>query len=81
LFEISYPGVFMMFVIGFLLFAFVVIGISFYLIEHSPSGWEDENGFHISTEPAPQLTHRIIQHTPDTGLVFGNIARYRTHNS
>ena len=71
----------MMFVIGFLLFAFVVIGISFYLIEHSPSGWEDESGFHISTESAPQLTHRIIKHTPGAELVFGNIARYRANNS
>ena len=69
----------MMFVIGFLLFAFVVIGITFYLIEHSPTGWEDENGFHI--EPAPQLNHRVIQHTPNSELVFGNIARYRANNS
>ena len=21
----------------------------FYLIEHSPSGWEDENGFHVES--------------------------------
>jgi hypothetical protein len=69
----------MMFVIGFLLFALVVIGITFYLIEHSPSGWEDENGFHI--EPEPQLTHRVSKHAPNAELVFGNIARYRTHNS
>ena len=68
-----------MFVIGFLLFAFAVIGITFYLIEHSPSGWEDENGFHI--EPAPQLTHHVSLQSPDTELVFGNIARYRTYNS
>ena len=69
----------MMFVIGYLLFAFVVIGITFYLIEHSPSGWEDENGFHI--EPVPQLTHRVSKHAPNPDHVFGNIARYRTHNS
>jgi hypothetical protein len=81
LFEISYPGVFMMFVIGFLLFAFVVVGIAFYLIEHSPAGYEDEYGFHIEPVPESQLTHRLINHVPNTELVFGNIARYRTHNS
>ena len=45
----------MMYLIGYLLFSFVLIGILFYLIEHSPSGWEDENGFHTDAEPAPQL--------------------------
>jgi hypothetical protein len=68
-----------MFVIGFLLFAFVVMGISFYLIEHSPSGWEDENGFHIKS--VSKLTPRVSRHAPNADLVFGNIARYRTHNS
>ena len=37
----------MLYIIGFFLFAFVVISVLFYLIEHSPSGWEDENGFHL----------------------------------
>ena len=68
----------LMFVIGFLSFAFAVIGVTFYLIEHSPSGWEDENGFHF--EPKPQLTHRLSKNDPDADLVFGNIARYRTYN-
>lgn len=64
----------MMFVIGFLSFAFVVISIVFYLIEHSPSGWEDENGFHI--EPVSQMTHRVSRHVPDAELLFGNNTRY-----
>jgi hypothetical protein len=41
----------MFYIIAYLLFSFVVIGIVFYLIEHSPSGWEDENGFHIDPTP------------------------------
>jgi hypothetical protein len=71
----------MEFVIGFLLFAFFVFVITFFLIENSPSGYEDENGFHLSPEPEAQLTHRLVKHTPDSNIVFGNIARYRAHNS
>ena len=71
----------MEFVIGFLLFAFFVLVITYFLIENSPSGYEDENGFHLSPEPDVQLTHRVIKHTPNAELVFGNIARYRANNS
>jgi len=71
----------MLYVIGYFLFSFVVIGIVFYLIEHSPSGWEDESGFHISSEPAPKLNNPVNQHAPNVEIIFGNVvARYRTHN-
>lgn len=51
----------MLYVMIFLLFSFVFIGILFYLIEHSPSGWEDESGFHANPvqkqkQQAPQLS-------------------------
>ena len=49
----------MLYVIGYLLFSFVFIGVLFYLIQHSPSGWEDESGFHIVEQQkqlAPQLS-------------------------
>jgi hypothetical protein len=36
----------MLFVIGYILFSIILISIFFHLIEHAPSGWEDENGFH-----------------------------------
>ena len=71
----------MLYVIGYFLFSFVIIGIVFYIIEHSPSGWEDENGFHASSEPAPQLNNRVNQHAPNIEIIFGNtVARYRSGN-
>jgi hypothetical protein len=71
----------MLYVIGYFLFSFVIIGIVFYLIEHSPSGWEDESGFHVSSEPAPQLNNRVNQHAPNIEIIFGNtVARYRSGN-
>ena len=71
----------MLYVIGYFLFSFVIIGIVFYIIEHSPSGWEDENGFHASAEPAPQLNNSINQHASNIEIIFGNtVARYRSGN-
>jgi hypothetical protein len=64
----------MLYIIGFLLFAFVVIAVVSYLIDHSPSGWEDENGFHTSTETAPQLSRSINQFKPNIELSFGKVA-------
>jgi hypothetical protein len=34
-------------IIPYLSVSFVFIGILFYVIKHSPSGWEDERGFHV----------------------------------
>jgi len=45
----------MMFIIGYLLLSVVIITIAFSLVEKSPSGWEDANGFHLSSKPAPQM--------------------------
>jgi len=45
----------MLYVMGYFLVSFVITGIIFFLIQHSPSGWEDENGFHASSKPAPQM--------------------------
>jgi hypothetical protein len=44
---------------NYFLFSFVLIGILFYLIQHSPSGWEDESGFRFvekQKQQAPQLS-------------------------
>jgi hypothetical protein len=37
-------------IIPYLLASFVFIGILFYVIKHSPSGWEDERGFHVAAK-------------------------------
>jgi len=37
----------MLYILSYLLFSSVIIGVIFYLINNSPSGWEDENGFHV----------------------------------
>jgi hypothetical protein len=36
----------MMFVIGYLLVCLVLASVILFLIDRSPAGWEDENGFH-----------------------------------
>ena len=46
----------MLYVICYLLFSFVFMGVLFYLIQHSHAGWEDENGFHTSPEQDPQMS-------------------------
>ena len=59
LFSLIYLGEGMLYIISYLLFSFVFIGILFYLIEHSPSGWENESGFHTvkqQKQHAPQLS-------------------------
>ncbi len=71
----------MLYVIGYFLISVVILGILFRLIEHAPSGWEDENGFHISTEPAHQLNKAVKRHARNTDVIFGNtVARYHAHN-
>jgi hypothetical protein len=30
--------------------SFIFIGVLFYVIKHSPAGWEDERGFHVITK-------------------------------
>jgi hypothetical protein len=64
----------MMYIIGLFLFSLLVTGIMFYLIEHSPSGFEDENGFHLSPEQAPHYSNAVGQRTPQIELSFGKIA-------
>ena len=61
LFSLIYSGEVMLYIISYLLFSFVFICILFYLIEHSPSGWEDESGFYTNPvkqqkQQAPQLS-------------------------
>ena len=49
----------MLYIICYLLFSFGFIGVLFYLIEHSPLGWEDESGFHTvkqQKQQAPQMS-------------------------
>jgi hypothetical protein len=49
----------MLYVISYLLVSLVFMGILFYLIKHSPSGWEDKSGFHTveqQKQQAPQLS-------------------------
>jgi hypothetical protein len=45
----------MLYVMGYFLVSSVITGIIFLLIQHSPSGYEDENGFNINSKPAPQM--------------------------
>jgi len=45
----------MLYVMGYFIVSCVITGIIFLLIQHSPAGWEDENGFHVSSKPAPQM--------------------------
>ena len=72
----------MLYIIGYLLVSFVFVGIIFFLIEHSPSGWEDEKGFHLSPELAPHLNNSVSRHTSYTEIAFGNgNAHYIAHNS
>ena len=37
-------------IIPYLATSFVFIGFLFYVLKHSPSGWEDERGFHVATK-------------------------------
>jgi hypothetical protein len=37
-------------IIIYLLVSFIFIDVLFYLREHSPSGWEDKFGFHLSAK-------------------------------
>ena len=53
----------MFYVIIYLLFSLVFIAILFYLIEHSPSGWEDESGFH--TDPVEKQKQQVPQLSTD----------------
>lgn len=71
----------MLYVIAYLLVSVVIVGIIFYMIERSPAGWEDENGFHLIPEPAPELKKSVSQNSPNIELVFGHgNARYVPHN-
>jgi hypothetical protein len=65
----------MLYVIGYLLVSVVFVGILFYLIDHSPSGFEDENGFHFNPERAPQLATDWIK--PDRPIL-GMSHKYST---
>jgi hypothetical protein len=48
---IIYPSEVMLYVIiNYLIISFLFTGILFYLIQHSPTGWEDEQGFHFKTK-------------------------------
>ena len=47
----------MLFVIAYVLISFVLISILFYIIEHSPSGMEDESGFHADPVQPKQQVH------------------------
>lgn len=70
----------MMFVIGYFLLSVVIAGIIFLFIEHSPSGFEDETGFHLNPESAPQLKHSVKQYQPYSDFVFGNSVTRHAHN-
>jgi hypothetical protein len=71
----------MLFAIVYLLFSLVFMFILFHLIEHAPTGWEDESGFHAAPKAAPILNNPVNQHTPNTEIIFGNVvARYHTGN-
>jgi hypothetical protein len=37
-------------VLNYLTVSLVFIGILFFLLKRSPSGWEDEGGFHIASK-------------------------------
>jgi len=63
----------MMFIIGYLLLSVVIITIAFFLVEKSPSGYEDENGFHINSKPAPQINSDWVR---SNRLRAGNAYRH-----
>jgi len=72
----------MLYIIGYLLFSILLIGIAFHIIEHSPTGWEDENGFHAFAEPAPKLKKPVIQHSSYFDIFLGSeSAHYTPHHS
>ena len=62
----------MLYVISYLLISFVFICILFYLIEQSPSDWEDESGFHAN--PVKQQKQQALQLSTD----WGRSSRLRT---
>ena len=70
LFSLIYSGEGMLYIISYLLFSFVFICILFYLIEHSPSGWENESGFHTVKQQK--------QHVPQLSTNWGRSSRLRT---
>ena len=62
----------MLYVIGYFLFSFIFIGISFYLIQHSPSGWEDESGFHAVEQQKQQVPQLSTDWVRSSRLRAGN---------
>jgi hypothetical protein len=72
LFSLIYSGEIMLYLISYIFFSFVFIGILFYLIEHSPSGWEDESGFHTSS------VKKQKQHALQISPHWGRSGRLRT---
>jgi hypothetical protein len=37
-------------IIPYLSVSLIFIGVLFFLLKRSPSGWEDERGFHVATK-------------------------------